>query len=324
MRTLLALVALLVVTGAANKYDGDWVDPTDNIPPLSSVSSWSYYPNPFQCNSTASCECGTAPSEPACSPENWAYSNNGSFKTCLPSTGGQQTPINLDAFEDSYEFLDNAEGSVKFSAGKCTGLVNSRNGTYEVSFIECSKPFTVTVNGETWDLWQMHIHGPSEHTVNGIYFSAEVHLVHVPKGVAPSAAVNALVLGVFLSPGKANGLFRVLASQNASAGNVPLAKAVNPYSLIPQDKAYWHYTGSLTTPGYGGCQLNSASPDFDPAQNNINWLVFKTPRTASISQFAWLTDYLCGLPLPYLCQNKRPLQEILSTTDIYTYGKALK
>ena len=79
----------------------------------------------------------------------------------------------------------------------------------------------------------------------------------------------------------------------------------------------------LTTPGYGGCQLGSSSPTFDPATNNINWLVFKTPQTASISQFAWLTDYLCGLTLPYLCMNNRPLQEILASTDIYTYGKAL-
>lgn len=159
--------------------------------------------------------------------------------------------------------------------------------------------------------------------------------MHLPEGTPPSNAVNALVLGVFLTTGKANSFFDVLTAQPADEGTgtrrklsggeeVTLFKAANPYSLIPQDKSYWHYTGSLTAIGYGGCQLNDASPTFNPAVNNIQWYVFKNPQTASFSQLAWLTDYLCGLVQPYLCQSNRPLQEILPDTEIYKYGKMLK
>jgi hypothetical protein len=67
-----------------------------------------------------------------------------------------------------------------------------------------------------------------------------------------------------------------------------------------------------------------ASPSFDPVVNNIQWYVFKNPQAASFSQLAWLTDYLCELVQPYLCQSNRPLQEILPDTDIYKYGRMLK
>lgn len=174
---------------------------------------------------------------------------------------------------------------------------------------------------------------------SGIYYPVEIHLVHVPETAA--TAVNALVLGVFLTQGKANKFFDILTAQPAEEGTPPPAPKrrelsggaeevrmfgpANPYSLIPQDKAYWHYIGSLTAIGYGGCQLNNADPaKFNPKENNISWYVFKNPQTASFSQLAWLTDYLCGLVQPYLCMSNRPLQEILPDTEIYKYGKMLK
>lgn len=128
----------------------------------------------------------------------------------------------------------------------------------------------------------MHVHGPSEHTVNGIYFPVEIHLVHLPEGVsAADGPTKALVLGIFLTAGKANSFFNVLTALAADGGTSPVRrrlsggeevhmfKAVTLYSLIPNDKSYWHYTGSLTAIGYGGCQLNNASPNFDPDENNI-------------------------------------------------------
>lgn len=93
--------------------------------------------------------------------------------TCLPETGGQQTPINLDGVEEGYKSFSKTEGRMKFTGGKCAGLIDKKAGTYEVVFDEdaCGdetlKTFSVTVDGETWDLWQMHVHAPSEHTVNG-------------------------------------------------------------------------------------------------------------------------------------------------------------
>ena len=344
MRSISAFVALSFVAGVSGIkgwYSGElFSDPTQkpalNVTTVTGTTggTFSYYPNPFQCTNVADCGCGDV-GEPQCGPLNWAYVNADTLQTCLPDTGGQQTPINLDAFEDGYKALNKAEGRMKFTGGKCTGLIEKMKGTYEIVFFdECDetpKPLTVTVDGETWNLWQMHVHAPSEHTVNGIYYPVEIHLVHVPD--EPENAENALVLGMFLTQGKGNSFFDILTAQDADLGTerrklsegeeVRMVKAANPYSLIPQDKAYWHYQGSLTAIGYGGCQLNGGET-FDSDKNNIQWYVFKNPQTASFSQLAWLTDYLCELPLPYLCQSNRPLQEILPDTEIYKYGKMLK
>ena len=59
-------------------------------------------------------------------------------------------PINLDVFEEGYTALSKAEDRLKFTGGKCAGLIEKKKGTYEVAFDD----------GETWDLWQMHVHGP--------------------------------------------------------------------------------------------------------------------------------------------------------------------
>ena len=49
----------------------------------------------------------------------------------------------------------------------------------------------------------MHLHGQSEHTVNGAYYPLEAHMVHIPDGepLNPATISQALVVGVFLSPG---------------------------------------------------------------------------------------------------------------------------
>ena len=62
--------------------------------------------------------------------------------------------------------MSKAEGRLKFTGAKCAGLIEKKKGTFEVAFDEAAcevnpKPFSVTVDGETWDLWQMHVHGPS-------------------------------------------------------------------------------------------------------------------------------------------------------------------
>lgn len=339
MRTISAFVALIIAAGAAAaKYTGsdNWSDPVNKAAPTSNTSFWSYYPNNFQCKPTIfdndfnNCSCGEG-DDPPCGPSNWEFYSFDRFQTCSDSAfvnkvavPNQQTPINLDFFGKGYDSLSASEGRLKFSWGKCEGKVAESKGDYQIIFSECEKPFTVTVEGKTWPLWQIHFHGPSEHTVNGIYYPSEVHFVHVEKlenGGPASTTDKALVVGVFITPGKANSLFNVLTALDVDETSVTLDKAVNPYSLIPAgDKSLYHYQGSLTTPSLGGCQLG-AGPTFDPRVNNIQWYVFKKAQTASVAQLAWLTEGLCKLQLSYLCMNNRPLQDLLPTTDMYSYGK---
>lgn len=128
--TFMALSLVAGVSGLKTTYKGGhFVDPTQNTDPAYSApmvddikTAFSYYPNDFQCTDVDTCECGGS-GEPACGPLNWPYTNEGSFLTCLPETGGQQTPINLDGFEKGYSSLTKAEGRMKFTGGQCAGLM---------------------------------------------------------------------------------------------------------------------------------------------------------------------------------------------------------
>ncbi len=141
--------------------------------------------------------------------------------------------------------MSKADGRLKFTGGKCAGLIEKKKGTYEVAFDEAAcevnpKPFSVTVDGETWDLWQMHVHGPSEHTVNGIYYPIEIHLVHLREGVATAdGPTKALVLGVFLPTGKANSFFDVLTAQPSFLliPSIPKSKRSGP--ALPTTHAHY-------------------------------------------------------------------------------------
>lgn len=77
-----------------------------------------------------------------------------------------------------------------------------KNGTFEFELFDCAKQSSLTVNGKKWVLWQIHLHGVSEHSVNGGYYPMEAHLVHLPEGASPTdsnlAPSQVLVVGVFL------------------------------------------------------------------------------------------------------------------------------
>lgn len=94
--------------------------------------------------------------------------------------------------------------------------------------------------GRKWQLWQMHVHTPSEHTVNGAYYPVEVHLVHIPYGEELNliTVTQALVLGVFLSAGKTSNKIMEIITHYPADEYEHLWRAVNIYSLVPKNKAY--------------------------------------------------------------------------------------
>lgn len=143
----------------------------------------------------------------------------------------------------------------------------------------------ITFEGERYDLVQYHFHTPSEHAVNGKAAPLEVHLVH--KG-AQSGALT--VLGVTLVPGKANPL--IAAVWNAAPTEAGPVKEMpgtrlDPAALLPAQRGYYRYEGSLTTP---------------PCSEVVHWVVFKQPITASPAQI----DAFAKL----FPNNSRPLQPL--------------
>ena len=124
---------------------------------------------------------------------------------------------------------------------------------------------TLTIDGVTYDLLQFHVHTPSEHTVDGSESPAEIHFVH-------RAEDSLAVVGVFVEEGDANdGLNTWL--QSIEGGDSSVEYDVN--ALLPDQRSYYTYDGSLTTP---------------PCSEIVHWIVMEEPITASSAQLDGFRD----------------------------------
>lgn len=74
---------------------------------------------------------------------------------------------------------------------------------------------------------------------------------------------------------------------------------LDPYDIVPDDRKYWHYTGSLTTPP---CQPR--------VNGSVEWFVMQTPDSVKASDLFLFTSYFAKLdkvrPASSGCQSLLP------------------
>jgi carbonic anhydrase len=103
----------------------------------------------------------------------------------------------------------------------------------------------ITVGGVRWELEQFHWHTPSEHEIDGRDTPLEMHFVHTRADDA------ILVIAVLIERGRRNDaiepMFGDLPDQPNDTREVP---DVALRALLPQKRASFRYTGSLTTPPF--------------------------------------------------------------------------
>ena len=126
---------------------------------------------------------------------------------------------------------------------------------------------SIEVLGRRYDLVQFHFHRPSEERIDGRQFDMVVHLVH--KDIDGRLAVVA----VLLDRGSAHPLIQsVWNNLPLEKGEEVAAKAsLDLNRLLPEDRSYFTYMGSLTTP---------------PCSEGVLWMVMKSPVTVSADQIA--------------------------------------
>jgi len=129
----------------------------------------------------------------------------------------------------------------------------------------------IDVGGARYDLVQFHFHKPSEEKIDGKPHAMVAHLVH------KNAEGKLAVVAVLLDGGGSN------ATIDAIWKNLPKEKqkevvvantTVDADGLLPKDRGYYTFQGSLTTP---------------PCSEDVTWLVLKDPvkiADSEISRFA--------------------------------------
>uniref|UniRef100_UPI001A9970C4 LOW QUALITY PROTEIN: carbonic anhydrase-like n=1 Tax=Gasterosteus aculeatus aculeatus TaxID=481459 RepID=UPI001A9970C4 len=164
----------------------------------------------------------------------------------------------------------------------------------------------------TYRLKQFHFHWGasddrgSEHTINGIKFPCELHLVHwntkYPSfGDAASQPDGLAVLGVFLKIGAANPrLQKVLDALDAinTKGKQTTFSNFDSKTLLPGSLDYGTYDGSLTTP---------------PLLESVTWIVLREPISVSPAQMAKFRSLLFsgdGDAPRCMVDNYRPCQAL--------------
>jgi len=194
--------------------------------------------------------------------------------------GHNQSPINLTGFVEA-----NLE-PIGFSYEAGGNEIAHKGNTVQVNFEPGSY---ITVNDTRFDLVQFHLHAPSENLIEGQSFPMELHFVHADKDG------NLAVVGVMFEEGEAN---ETLAAAWTHMPDTPgsaraLSSAISGEGLLPVDRAYYRYNGSLTTP---------------PCSEGVRWFVMKTPISASNAQieaFVGAAGYPTNRPVQPV--NARPV-----------------
>ena len=137
------------------------------------------------------------------------------------------------------------------------------------------------IMGRRYELQQFHFHRPSEERIDGKPFDMVVHLVH------KDAEGRLAVVAVLLERGSAQPVVQTVWNNLPleKGDEVPVRAPLDPSGLLPAERGYYTYMGSLTTP---------------PCSEGVLWMVMKTPQPVSPEQL--------GIFARLYPMNARPVQ----------------
>ncbi|MEJ5999297.1 carbonic anhydrase [Paucibacter soli] len=193
-------------------------------------------------------------------------------QTSLCESGRQQSPVDIAASQRQ------ALPALRFDYRAGTARVQHDGHTVRLRVAAGSR---LLIGGQPFTLQQLHFHLPGGDRLRGEDFPMAMHLLHKSR----SGQLLALVLW-----------FRLGAEHPALAGLLPdlpaqgeaeRRLALDPAALLPAERGYFAYQGSLTAP---------------PCTEGVQWLIAKQPQTLSAAQL----QRLAGLIAP----NAREVQPL--------------
>ena len=214
------------------------------------------------------------------SPEHWAELERNS-----DCSGQRQSPVNIidiHTIEDQ-----DRESIIDLFYSPKTILNKVRNNGHSIQFV-FDKGDSIAYNKINFNLVQIHFHEPSEHTINGIRYPIEIHLVHQSKEKYYT------VLSVFGVEGEKSETMEEMESflPLKKGQEKEIEKAFDLSKMFPVNKSYYSYGGSLTTP---------------PCTETVQWVIFKEPIAVSLENVLKLKD---NMPLENY-RDEQPLNDRL-------------
>jgi len=210
---------------------------------------------------------GTAAMAAAQTTANWSYEGkNGqlAWSKLDPSWGAcakghEQSPIDIRGAK-----LDKTLKPIEFHY--MSGPVTLENtGLTIVAHVD--RGSYIMVDGVRYDLVSFDFRHPAEEPVKGRYSDMSIHLLH--KSADGKMAIVAVRVVEDRSLG--NAILAMLWDHLPKVAHKTetITDLVNPGGLLPADRSYWTYTGSLTTP---------------PCTEGVQWFVFEQELGISRTQ----------------------------------------
>lgn len=213
------------------------------------------------------------------SPSNWALLDE-EYKIC--KEGKLQSPINI-------------EDSVDTALEELTFYDDSRATTFEydgkVLKVDFLRGNAVEFINDEYNLKQMLFHTPAENKIEGEAFPMEVQLIHTNK------KGSILILSVLVEEDEDTNIVlnKLLRNIPLKAGDKNQLKSdIYGYDILPEEKDYFTFDGSLTTP---------------PCTEGVKWIVFKNTIKASIDQIKDFQELMGNNARPIQNKNSRFILE---------------
>jgi len=191
-----------------------------------------------------------APGCPACDQHTWSYSGTtgpdhwGTLCAPICASGKRQSPVAI--LNPAYKRLPTIiyNRLTPYSGLKLKNYGFTPKTSYasnpESTYIQFSD------SSVKYQFVEFHFHRPSEHTLHKSIYEMEMHLVHTDT----SNPNNNVAIAVLIKEGSHNPKFDEIfghlpGGDRCQETSIPYQ---NVYKLLPSDRRYYTYPGSLTTP----------------------------------------------------------------------------
>ena len=231
-------------------------------------------------------------------PNNWA---NLKKENQLCAMGKMQSPINI--------ITDNTvKGNLSPIVFEYQPFLLSLMDNGRTVEVSARGSNNILLNEKRYRLVGIHFHKPSEEVFNGERAEMSAHLVHehydgskVIVAVMMSSSSQLFAASEkrrWWATSEENPLFQIILS------NVPLVKnlsssprnvVINPLQLLPEDRTYFTYMGSLTEP---------------PCTEGVTWIIMKNPLIVTAQQIHSFGQIYTNNFRPLQLQGDRIIKEI--------------